>query len=103
MRGARAKHAARLPRHDVAIGVVQTARGPVLTEVRNVVSRHALRQPFTSTEIVLCPIARNPVSLGAATFALEGFLSTIRQPTVRAATSDHGHARAAARWRLDGQ
>jgi predicted NBD/HSP70 family sugar kinase len=57
----------------------------LLTEVRNVVSRHALRQPFTSTEIVLCPIARNPVSLGAATFALEGFLSTIRQPTARAA------------------
>jgi predicted NBD/HSP70 family sugar kinase len=47
---------------------------PLLDEVREAVARHALRRPLASTRIVLCPIPSNPVSLGAATFALEGAL-----------------------------
>jgi predicted NBD/HSP70 family sugar kinase len=49
----------------------------LLAEVRAVVGRHALRRPLAATEITLCRIAGNPVSLGAATFALERFLSAI--------------------------
>ena len=52
---------------------------PLLDEVREAVARHALRRPLESTEIVLCPIASNPVSLGAATFALEGSLASVGQ------------------------
>ncbi len=46
----------------------------LLPEVRAVIGRHALRRPLSVVEIVLCPLVRNPVSLGAATFALEGYL-----------------------------
>jgi predicted NBD/HSP70 family sugar kinase len=49
----------------------------LLAEVRAVVARHALRRPLAAAEITLCRIAGNPVSLGAATFALERFLSAI--------------------------
>jgi predicted NBD/HSP70 family sugar kinase len=52
---------------------------PLLDEVREAVARHALRRPLESAEIVLCPIAANPVSLGAATFALEGSLASVGQ------------------------
>jgi predicted NBD/HSP70 family sugar kinase len=52
---------------------------PLLAEVREAVARHALRRPLASTEIVLCPISSNPVSLGAATFALEGSLASVGQ------------------------
>ncbi|MEV4727888.1 ROK family protein [Micromonospora humida] len=44
-------------------------------EVRAVVAQHALRRPLAATGIVRSPIAGNPVSLGAATLALEGFLT----------------------------
>ncbi|MEU1705455.1 ROK family protein [Streptomyces sp. NPDC005706] len=47
---------------------------PLLGEVRAAVARHALRRPLAATEIVLSPIPTDPVSLGAATFALEGTL-----------------------------
>ncbi|MGW1540764.1 ROK family transcriptional regulator [Streptomyces sp. NPDC002309] len=47
---------------------------PLLTEVRAAVARHALGRPLAATEIVLSPIPTDPVSLGAATFALEGAL-----------------------------
>lgn len=50
---------------------------PLLTEARTVVARHALRRPLAATEITLCRIAGNPVSLGAATFALQGHLAAI--------------------------
>ncbi|WP_431923441.1 ROK family protein [Micromonospora wenchangensis] len=43
-------------------------------EVRAVVTQHALRRPLAATGIVRSPVAGNPVSLGAATLALEGFL-----------------------------
>ncbi|WP_306321596.1 MULTISPECIES: ROK family transcriptional regulator [unclassified Streptomyces] len=48
--------------------------GPLLGEVREAVARHALAGPFAATEVVLSPIPTDPVSLGAATFALEGVL-----------------------------
>jgi predicted NBD/HSP70 family sugar kinase len=51
----------------------------LLEEVRGVVARHALSQPLAGVEISLSRIPGNPVSLGAATFALEGFLSTLGQ------------------------
>ncbi|OWV02969.1 transcriptional regulator [Micromonospora wenchangensis] len=44
-------------------------------EVRAVVAQHALRRPLVATGIVRSPVAGNPVSLGAATLALEGFLT----------------------------
>jgi predicted NBD/HSP70 family sugar kinase len=52
----------------------------LLSQVRAVVARHALRRPLAATEITLCRIAGNPVSLGAATFALERFLAAIGTP-----------------------
>ena len=58
---------------------------PLLTEVRAVVTRHALRRPLAAAEITLCRIEGNPVSLGAATFALEGFLAAIGTMPLRAA------------------
>ncbi|MFD7295311.1 ROK family protein [Streptomyces sp. NPDC059897] len=47
---------------------------PLLREVRTAVARHALAGPFGAAEIVLSPVPTDPVSLGAATFALEGFV-----------------------------
>ena len=44
-------------------------------EVRTVVAQHALRRPLAATEIVRSPVPGNPVSLGAATLALEGCLT----------------------------
>jgi predicted NBD/HSP70 family sugar kinase len=49
---------------------------PLLHQARQSVARHALRRPAGRAEIVLSPIAANPVSLGAASFALEGALSS---------------------------
>jgi predicted NBD/HSP70 family sugar kinase len=60
----------------------------LLTEVRAVVAQHSLNQPFAGAEITLSRIPGNLVSLGAATFALEGFLSTLGQDsTARPALS----------------
>ncbi|MFJ3223798.1 ROK family protein [Streptomyces sp. NPDC086783] len=54
---------------------------PLLSEVRAVVGRHALKRPLAATEIVLSPVPADPVCLGAATFALEGALSAVgRRP-----------------------
>ncbi|MBA2950541.1 ROK family transcriptional regulator [Streptomyces himalayensis] len=52
---------------------------PLLAEVREAVARHALKRPLAVTEIVLSPIPTDPVCLGAATFALEGSLSSVGQ------------------------
>jgi predicted NBD/HSP70 family sugar kinase len=66
------------PQVVVLGGWVATKLGPtLLDEVRAVVERHAPRRPSARTEIVLCSIASNPVSLGAAALALEGFLAGI--------------------------
>jgi predicted NBD/HSP70 family sugar kinase len=50
---------------------------PLLTEVQAVVSRYALSRPLAATRIVRSTLSGNAVSLGAATLALEGFLSEI--------------------------
>jgi len=50
----------------------------LLAAMRETVAQHALARPLQSTQIVLCPIVSNPVSLGAATFALEGALALVR-------------------------
>jgi hypothetical protein len=50
---------------------------PLVAEVRAVAAEHALTRPLAAAEITLCGIAGNPVSLGAATFALEQCLSGI--------------------------
>ncbi|MFZ3495743.1 ROK family protein [Streptomyces sp. 5.8] len=46
----------------------------LLRETRDVVARHALPHALDSVELRLSAVRNNPVSLGAATFALEGFL-----------------------------
>ncbi|MGV9417149.1 ROK family protein [Streptomyces sp. NPDC003674] len=63
---------------------------PLLAGVRAAVARHALRRPLAATEIVLSPIPTDPVSLGAATFALERALRSAGRPRAggrRAATA----------------
>jgi len=50
---------------------------PLLDEVRAVVARHALGRPFVATEIARSTLPGDSVSLGAATLALERFLSDI--------------------------
>jgi predicted NBD/HSP70 family sugar kinase len=50
---------------------------PLLEQARPLLAAHALRRPLARTDIVLCQINGNPVSLGAATFALEGYLAAI--------------------------
>ncbi|MFF5372768.1 ROK family protein [Streptomyces sp. NPDC013187] len=47
----------------------------LLRHTRTTAARYALDEPWEGTEIILCPIDRNPVSLGAATLVMEGFLS----------------------------
>ncbi|MFJ5261861.1 ROK family protein [Streptomyces sp. NPDC088387] len=56
---------------------------PLLAEVRGAVAERALRRPLAATAIVLSPIPTDPVSLGAATFALEGALESVGQRTPR--------------------
>jgi predicted NBD/HSP70 family sugar kinase len=66
------------PQVIVLGGWVAARLGPaLLEEVRTVVGRHASRRRPARTEIVLSPISTNPVSLGAAALALEGFLAGI--------------------------
>lgn len=55
--------------------VADSLGSAVLPHVRDTAARYALAEPWEGTEISLCPIDRNPVSLGAATLVLEGFLS----------------------------
>jgi predicted NBD/HSP70 family sugar kinase len=50
---------------------------PLLTEVQSVVPRYALSRPLAATRIVRSTLSGDAVSLGAATLALEGFLSGI--------------------------
>jgi predicted NBD/HSP70 family sugar kinase len=54
---------------------------PLLEQVRPLLAEHALSRPLAHTEITLCQIDGNPVSLGAATFALEGYLAAIGTDT----------------------
>jgi predicted NBD/HSP70 family sugar kinase len=50
---------------------------PLLTEVRTVADRHALGRPRAATDITLSALVGNPVSLGAATFALKRHLTSL--------------------------
>jgi predicted NBD/HSP70 family sugar kinase len=59
----------------------------LLAEVREAVAGRALSRPLARTEIVLCPIPSNPVSLGAATFVLEGSLASVGQKHRRTTTA----------------
>ncbi|WJK39612.1 ROK family transcriptional regulator [Solwaraspora sp. WMMA2056] len=70
----------------VALSGWVTARlGPALLDgVRAQAARHALRRPLAAAEITLGRVAGNPVSLGAATFALEGLVAAIGAPPARA-------------------
>jgi predicted NBD/HSP70 family sugar kinase len=79
------------PQIVVLGGWVAARLGPPLLEaVRDGVHEHALAYLLTDTEIVPSPIVGNPVSLGAATLALEGALD---QP-VQAATAPASAAQA---------
>lgn len=69
------------PEVIVLTGWVARRLGPPLLELaREAVARHALRRPLAATEIVLSPLPATPVSLGAATFALEGALASLGRP-----------------------
>ncbi|MDK1345611.1 ROK family transcriptional regulator [Streptomyces sp. 378] len=59
--------------------VARTLGEPLLHEVREAVTRHALPRPLAATRVVLSPIPTDPVCLGAATFALEGALQAVGQ------------------------
>jgi predicted NBD/HSP70 family sugar kinase len=59
-------------------GWVGKKLGPhLLPELRPVVARYALAQTLAAAQIELCALRHNPVSLGAATFALEGYLDRV--------------------------
>ncbi|MGH6657330.1 MAG: ROK family protein [Actinocrinis sp.] len=51
----------------------------LLTGMREAVAEHALPRQLEYTRIMLCPIPGNPVSLGAATFALEGAMANAQR------------------------
>ncbi|MBF9131074.1 hypothetical protein I0C86_19225 [Plantactinospora sp. S1510] len=53
----------------------------LLSAVGAVVAQHALGRPLAATGITICQIGANPVSLGAATFALKQFLAGIGTPS----------------------
>jgi predicted NBD/HSP70 family sugar kinase len=48
---------------------------PLLEVTRRVAAHHAMSDPFDAVTLQLCTLPHNPASLGAATFALEGFLA----------------------------
>ncbi|QIS12980.1 ROK family protein [Nocardia arthritidis] len=48
---------------------------PLLAATRRAAARHAMTDPFAAVTMQLCTLPHNPASLGAATFALEGFLA----------------------------
>jgi glucokinase-like ROK family protein len=63
------------PQVVVIGGWVSSQLGPyLLRELNQVVPRYALKRALEATTIQLCYLLHNPVSTGAATFALEGFL-----------------------------
>lgn len=47
----------------------------LLAVTRRVAAHHAMSDPFAAVTLQLCTLPHNPSSLGAATFALEGFLA----------------------------
>ncbi|MEV6794491.1 ROK family protein [Streptomyces sp. NPDC051320] len=67
--------------------VAATLGKPLLDEVREAVAARAPAGPLAATEIVLSPVPSDPVSLGAATFALEGAVASSAQQAARKKTS----------------
>lgn len=61
---------------------------PLLDDVRDVLARHSLQRPLGAVDIELCSLASNPVSLGAATFALEAMLAAPQPPRGLAVRTD---------------
>ncbi|MBN1174936.1 MAG: ROK family transcriptional regulator [Micromonosporaceae bacterium] len=53
---------------------------PLLDRVTTVVAESAMSRPLAAATITLSSLRGNPASLGAATFALEGYLSSIGVP-----------------------
>ncbi len=75
--------------------VARTLGEPLLHEVREAVTLHALPRPLAATEIVLSPIPTDPVCLGAATFALEGALQAVGQKNGKRAAPTRSRTAAA--------
>lgn len=70
---------------------VATSLGDRLLQVtREIAAGYALPQPFRAVTLQLCALPHNPASVGAATFALEGFLDAQAVTTTRARS---GHSR----------
>ncbi|WP_330253487.1 ROK family protein [Nocardia sp. NBC_00565] len=64
------------PRTMVFGDLVANVLGERLLEVtRRVAAHHAMSDPYAAVTLQLCTLPHNPSSLGAATFALEGFLA----------------------------
>ncbi|WP_062989799.1 ROK family protein [Nocardia anaemiae] len=64
------------PRTMVFGDLVANVLGERLIDTtRRVAAHHAMSDPFAAVTLQLCTLPHNPVSLGAATFALEGFLA----------------------------
>ncbi|MGW4769969.1 ROK family protein [Nocardia sp. NPDC004278] len=64
------------PRTMVFGDLVANVLGERLLEVtRRVAAHHAMTDPYAAVTLQLCTLPHNPSSLGAATFALEGFLA----------------------------
>ncbi|MFI1917328.1 ROK family protein [Nocardia sp. NPDC020380] len=64
------------PRRMVFTDLVARQLGePLLEATRRSAERHAMSDPFAAVTLQLCGLPHNPASLGAATFALEGFLA----------------------------
>ncbi|AFU00908.1 ROK family transcriptional regulator [Nocardia brasiliensis] len=64
------------PRTMVFGDLVADHLGPPLLEVtRRVAAHHAMTDPFDAVTLQLSALPHNPASLGAATFALDGFLA----------------------------
>ncbi|NKI43934.1 ROK family protein [Streptomyces physcomitrii] len=57
---------------------------PLLDATRAAAARYALAQPFNAVSMQLCRLPHNPVSMGAAAFALEGFLADLASGAGRA-------------------
>ncbi|MVU83487.1 ROK family protein [Nocardia sp. ET3-3] len=55
--------------------VARQLGAPLLEATRRAATHHAMSDPFAAVTLELDTLPHNPVSLGAATFALEGFLA----------------------------
>jgi predicted NBD/HSP70 family sugar kinase len=54
----------------------------LLPELQPIIAHYAFSQSLAAARVELCNLPHNPVSMGAATFALEGYLATIDKISV---------------------